>query len=253
MGCLFNHKWNGCKCEKCGKTRNEGHLWSTDFDGFEKVCLICGKSIIDSRPEITVDNLSSFDEQILFDVIQGKCTDYRMSTYSQSEAVRNFNNYENIVAIIRAGGHLAGEAINNKNFKDIDWLKELSESETEYIQEVAALKLANLTDDVNIILSLLLKFPYKRDNLYEKSSMLKYIWDDIYKILRDPYGNEKDRLEAAQRLIEVAKNEPQKILPYWDELKKEIEKPPTSEACRYDEEISYQSHSGIGIPFPEKP
>jgi len=23
--CLFGHKWNGCKCEKCGEMRNEGH------------------------------------------------------------------------------------------------------------------------------------------------------------------------------------------------------------------------------------
>ena len=27
MTCLFVHKWNGCKCEKCGKTRNEQHDW----------------------------------------------------------------------------------------------------------------------------------------------------------------------------------------------------------------------------------
>lgn len=27
MACLFGHKWNGCKCSKCGKTRSEGHVW----------------------------------------------------------------------------------------------------------------------------------------------------------------------------------------------------------------------------------
>ena len=27
MSCLF-HKWEGCKCLKCGKTRNEGHDWN---------------------------------------------------------------------------------------------------------------------------------------------------------------------------------------------------------------------------------
>ena len=28
MACLFGHKWNGCKCDKCGKTRDQGHDWS---------------------------------------------------------------------------------------------------------------------------------------------------------------------------------------------------------------------------------
>lgn len=36
--CLFNtHKWNGCKCAKCGKERDEQHLW----DGC--ICTKCGK------------------------------------------------------------------------------------------------------------------------------------------------------------------------------------------------------------------
>ena len=26
MACLFGHKWNGCKCDKCGKIRNEQHI-----------------------------------------------------------------------------------------------------------------------------------------------------------------------------------------------------------------------------------
>lgn len=28
MICLFGHKWDGCKCLKCGKTRDEEHDWS---------------------------------------------------------------------------------------------------------------------------------------------------------------------------------------------------------------------------------
>ena len=28
MACLFGHKWNGCKCEKCGKERDEQHDWN---------------------------------------------------------------------------------------------------------------------------------------------------------------------------------------------------------------------------------
>ena len=38
MACLFGHKWNGCKCEKCGKIRDTDHQW----DGCK--CLNCGKT-----------------------------------------------------------------------------------------------------------------------------------------------------------------------------------------------------------------
>ena len=38
MACLF-HKWNGCKCSKCGKVRDEGHNW----DFCHGTCVICGK------------------------------------------------------------------------------------------------------------------------------------------------------------------------------------------------------------------
>lgn len=40
MTCLFGHKWDGCKCTKCGKTRDEGHDW----DLCKGVCKICGKT-----------------------------------------------------------------------------------------------------------------------------------------------------------------------------------------------------------------
>ena len=38
MVCLFGHKWDGCKCTKCGKTRDEGHDW----DLCKGVCKRCG-------------------------------------------------------------------------------------------------------------------------------------------------------------------------------------------------------------------
>ena len=38
LTCLFGHTWNGCKCEKCGKTRDENHDWN----GCK--CRICGKT-----------------------------------------------------------------------------------------------------------------------------------------------------------------------------------------------------------------
>lgn len=28
MACLFGHKWEGCKCTKCGKMRDEQHDWN---------------------------------------------------------------------------------------------------------------------------------------------------------------------------------------------------------------------------------
>jgi len=34
------HSWNGCKCSKCGKTRDEQHNWSKDC----KKCSNCGKT-----------------------------------------------------------------------------------------------------------------------------------------------------------------------------------------------------------------
>jgi hypothetical protein len=35
--CLLGHQWNGCKCDRCGKTRDEQHDW----DGAH--CKICSK------------------------------------------------------------------------------------------------------------------------------------------------------------------------------------------------------------------
>ena len=30
--CIFGHKWVGCKCSACGKTRDQGHDWSEDCE-----------------------------------------------------------------------------------------------------------------------------------------------------------------------------------------------------------------------------
>lgn len=37
MKCLLLHKWNGCKCIKCGKTRDVGHVFDETL-----TCTICG-------------------------------------------------------------------------------------------------------------------------------------------------------------------------------------------------------------------
>lgn len=39
IACTFGfHNWGGCKCAKCGKTRDEGHNWSRDCER----CAVCG-------------------------------------------------------------------------------------------------------------------------------------------------------------------------------------------------------------------
>ena len=39
IACNFGfHRWSGCKCLECGKTRDEGHDWSRDCDK----CARCG-------------------------------------------------------------------------------------------------------------------------------------------------------------------------------------------------------------------
>ena len=43
MACLFGHKWNGCKCTKCGKVRDENHQFSDILDKCEEKCTVCGK------------------------------------------------------------------------------------------------------------------------------------------------------------------------------------------------------------------
>ncbi len=41
MGCLF-HKWDGCKCSKCGKTRDEGHAYEKIAGQCKEKCSRCG-------------------------------------------------------------------------------------------------------------------------------------------------------------------------------------------------------------------
>jgi hypothetical protein len=42
MKCLFGHKWNGCKCVKCSKIRDEEHNYIPEGKYIQK-CGICGK------------------------------------------------------------------------------------------------------------------------------------------------------------------------------------------------------------------
>mgnify|MGYP000893329743 CR=1 FL=1 len=39
QSCILGHKWNGCKCERCGKVRDKEHQW----DACRGECTICRK------------------------------------------------------------------------------------------------------------------------------------------------------------------------------------------------------------------
>ena len=52
LKCIFGHKWNGCKCKRCGETRDDEHAWNAC------TCRICGKRR---------------DEDHDWDLCKGKC------------------------------------------------------------------------------------------------------------------------------------------------------------------------------------
>jgi len=41
--CLFGHKWNGCKCERCGAKRNTEHKYIPVEGNCMEKCSLCGK------------------------------------------------------------------------------------------------------------------------------------------------------------------------------------------------------------------
>ena len=43
MACLFVHKWNGCKCAKCGKVRDKNHQYEKAANKCEEKCTVCGQ------------------------------------------------------------------------------------------------------------------------------------------------------------------------------------------------------------------
>jgi hypothetical protein len=43
LKCLFGHKWNDCKCERCGETRDEEHKWIILKGKCIEKCSMCGK------------------------------------------------------------------------------------------------------------------------------------------------------------------------------------------------------------------
>ena len=40
---IMGHKWKGCKCERCGKQRDQEHDYRPCEGNCYKVCSICGR------------------------------------------------------------------------------------------------------------------------------------------------------------------------------------------------------------------
>ena len=76
MACLFGHKWSGCKCEKCGKTRDEQHDWN----GCR--CTICGKTQDEGHKYVRTDGCKAvcslcgrMTGSVYHNWVDGKCSD----------------------------------------------------------------------------------------------------------------------------------------------------------------------------------
>lgn len=81
MACLLGHKWNGCKCERCGKVRDSCHSW----EGC--VCGACGKQ----TEFVNLDCLNP-EEIELFAGIVGDYTERNLAnmTSRQTNAAKAF-------------------------------------------------------------------------------------------------------------------------------------------------------------------
>ena len=75
MACLFGHKWNGCKCEVCGKVRDAAHSW----DGC--VCKTCGKQ----TEYADLDCLDSIEIELFVSIV-GDYTKRNFTNMTQQQA-----------------------------------------------------------------------------------------------------------------------------------------------------------------------
>lgn len=80
ISCLFGHKFVGCKCARCGKVRNEGHVFEVSPDVISHVCQekckACGeKRVIDHQWNgcQCARCFALRDEGHQFQPVQGKC------------------------------------------------------------------------------------------------------------------------------------------------------------------------------------
>ena len=85
LKCLFGHKWNGCKCEKCGTTRDEGHKWIL-LDGWRMEnkdiakCSVCGKK---RGVEWNGCKCTKYDTG--YSIKEGTCTICGVELFTQNE------------------------------------------------------------------------------------------------------------------------------------------------------------------------
>ena len=64
MACLFGHKWNGCKCSKCGKTRNTGHSFENVLGKCLKKCSICGEDLQVAHSYVSLSGVCELQCQV---------------------------------------------------------------------------------------------------------------------------------------------------------------------------------------------
>ncbi len=74
MACLFGHKWDGCKCSKCGETRNEQHTWRNGK------CGVCGKT----QQELFGGQLPQKTKNLIYDATQNKTLEILKASIAKS-------------------------------------------------------------------------------------------------------------------------------------------------------------------------
>jgi len=41
---LLGHRWDGCRCVRCGQTNDKGHRWVETDGKCERACSVCGRT-----------------------------------------------------------------------------------------------------------------------------------------------------------------------------------------------------------------
>mgnify|MGYP001043619964 CR=1 FL=1 len=78
MACIFGHKWDGCKCSRCGKTRDKGHDFQLEKGKCSERCSICGKTHVLEHQWNGCKCVrcgTTRDEGHDFQPIEGKCSE----------------------------------------------------------------------------------------------------------------------------------------------------------------------------------
>ena len=138
LGCkIFGHKWNGCKCAKCGETRDEGHDWDFICEG---QCKRCGK-----KSAVSHD----------WDLCKGKCKrcgkmqvaqhewiDYQCSRCGKVE-IETPVNQDTLAAIAKSDMHIDVRKAAVKRLTDQRVLADIAKDSTSYVRIAAIRKLTD--------------------------------------------------------------------------------------------------------------